>query len=163
MLLIKAFRLEEKETEMKKEYNKLHERYTEVLRSHCDLMERVKILIGSDEGLASLGGANLMSFSYNANKMLPKRNELESSNEENEVDAIYKNDALNASAPRQAWVDSDLSLEDASIIEDIEDIPRDRDRDSHSLTGIFILLVSLLLDCFKLDTTLCIIYCFALQ
>src|SRR5699024_4652931 len=41
-----------KETEMKKEYNKIHERYTELLRSHCDLMERVKIMFGSDDATA---------------------------------------------------------------------------------------------------------------
>lgn len=29
--------------------------------------------------------------------------------------------------PRQAWNDEEMSLEDASIIEDVEDIPRDRD------------------------------------
>lgn len=41
-------RMEEKESELKKEYNKLHERYTELMRSHMDYMERAKILIGTD-------------------------------------------------------------------------------------------------------------------
>src|SRR6218665_3118793 len=41
-------RLEEKESELRKEYNKLHERNTELLRSHCDLMERFKIMFGAD-------------------------------------------------------------------------------------------------------------------
>ncbi|KAK3577050.1 hypothetical protein CHS0354_003132 [Potamilus streckersoni] len=41
-------RLEEKEADMKKEYNKLHERYTELMRTHMDYMERAKILMGTD-------------------------------------------------------------------------------------------------------------------
>ncbi|ESP04395.1 hypothetical protein LOTGIDRAFT_170786 [Lottia gigantea] len=48
-------RLEEKESEMKKEYNKLHERYTELFKTHMDYMERTKILMGTDK-LAELTG-----------------------------------------------------------------------------------------------------------
>ncbi|KAF4529601.1 hypothetical protein B566_EDAN017931, partial [Ephemera danica] len=51
-----VFRLEEKEGEMKKEYSKLHERYTELFKTHVDYMERTKILLGTDR-LESLGGA----------------------------------------------------------------------------------------------------------
>lgn len=43
-----ASRLEEKESEMKKEYAKLHERYTELFKTHMDYIERTKILFGSD-------------------------------------------------------------------------------------------------------------------
>ncbi|XP_071087270.1 C-Jun-amino-terminal kinase-interacting protein 4-like isoform X4 [Haliotis cracherodii] len=48
-------RLEEKESEMKKEYNKLHERYTELFKTHMDYMERTKILMGTDK-LSELTG-----------------------------------------------------------------------------------------------------------
>lgn len=41
-------RLEEKENEMKKEYSKLHDRYTELFKTHMDYMERTKILMGTD-------------------------------------------------------------------------------------------------------------------
>jgi hypothetical protein len=41
-------RLEDKEGEMKKEYAKLHERYTELFKTHIDYMERTKILMGTD-------------------------------------------------------------------------------------------------------------------
>uniref|UniRef100_T1IY26 C-Jun-amino-terminal kinase-interacting protein 4 n=1 Tax=Strigamia maritima TaxID=126957 RepID=T1IY26_STRMM len=41
-------RLEEKEGEMKKEYNKLHDRYTELFKTHMDYIERTKILYGAD-------------------------------------------------------------------------------------------------------------------
>ncbi|PSN35217.1 hypothetical protein C0J52_16889 [Blattella germanica] len=44
-------RLEEKEQEQKREYTKLHERYTELFKTHMDYMERTKILMGSAERL----------------------------------------------------------------------------------------------------------------
>ena len=53
-------RLDEKENEMKKEYNKLHERYTELFKTHMDHMERTKLLIGADRimdtGVSPKGG-----------------------------------------------------------------------------------------------------------
>ncbi|KRK01415.1 uncharacterized protein Dyak_GE20382, isoform L [Drosophila yakuba] len=42
-----ASRLEEREADLKKEYNKLHERYTELFKNHVDYMERTKMLMGS--------------------------------------------------------------------------------------------------------------------
>lgn len=42
-----ANRLEERETELKKEYNKLHERYSELFKTHVDYMERSKLLMGN--------------------------------------------------------------------------------------------------------------------
>ncbi|XP_035206042.1 C-Jun-amino-terminal kinase-interacting protein 4-like isoform X2 [Stegodyphus dumicola] len=44
-----ASRLEEKDSEMKKEYAILHERYTELFKTHMDYMERTKILFGPDK------------------------------------------------------------------------------------------------------------------
>ncbi|XP_037086656.1 LOW QUALITY PROTEIN: JNK-interacting protein 3-like [Pollicipes pollicipes] len=41
-------RLEEKEDTMRKEYAKLHDRYTELFKTHMDYMERTKILMGTD-------------------------------------------------------------------------------------------------------------------
>jgi chemotaxis regulatin CheY-phosphate phosphatase CheZ len=38
-------RLEDKETEMKKEYSKLHERYTDLFKTHIDYTERSKVSI----------------------------------------------------------------------------------------------------------------------
>lgn len=40
-------RLEEREGELKKEYNKLHERYTELFKTHVDYMERTKMIMGN--------------------------------------------------------------------------------------------------------------------
>ncbi|CAF0875572.1 unnamed protein product [Didymodactylos carnosus] len=42
-------RLEEKESEMKQEYKRLHDRYCELFKAHCDYMERTKILYGTDK------------------------------------------------------------------------------------------------------------------
>lgn len=43
------FRLEEKESEMKKEYTKLHERYTELFKTHVDYMDRTKLLLSTND------------------------------------------------------------------------------------------------------------------
>lgn len=50
-LFFVVYRLEEKEQEQKREYAKLHERYTELFKTHMDYMERTKILMGSAERL----------------------------------------------------------------------------------------------------------------
>lgn len=42
-----ANRLEEREGETKKEYAKLHDRYTELFKTHVDYMERTKLLMSS--------------------------------------------------------------------------------------------------------------------
>ncbi|OQR68546.1 JNK-interacting protein 3-like [Tropilaelaps mercedesae] len=44
-----ACRLEDKENEMKKEYAKLHERYTELFKTHFDYVEKTKILFGASQ------------------------------------------------------------------------------------------------------------------
>lgn len=44
-------RLEEKEAELKREYSRLHDRYTELFKTHVDYMERTKMLVGSTERL----------------------------------------------------------------------------------------------------------------
>ncbi|XP_063708151.1 JNK-interacting protein 3 [Culicoides brevitarsis] len=49
-----ANRLEERETELKKEYNKLHDRYSELFKTHVDYMERSKLLIGNNSQLNSI-------------------------------------------------------------------------------------------------------------
>jgi hypothetical protein len=60
-------RLEEKETEMKKEYAKLHDRYTELFKTHMDYMERTKILMGTDRlenfGVGGMKKMNVMTRS----------------------------------------------------------------------------------------------------
>uniref|UniRef100_A0A8D8Y727 JNK-interacting protein 3 n=1 Tax=Cacopsylla melanoneura TaxID=428564 RepID=A0A8D8Y727_9HEMI len=42
-----VYRLEEKEAELKKEYSILHERYTELLKTHMEYIERTKLMMGS--------------------------------------------------------------------------------------------------------------------
>ncbi|XP_075229988.1 JNK-interacting protein syd isoform X4 [Lycorma delicatula] len=50
-----VYRLEEKEQEMKREYAKLHERYTELFKTHMDYMERTKILMGTADRMDGPG------------------------------------------------------------------------------------------------------------
>ncbi|KDR19135.1 JNK-interacting protein 3 isoform X3 [Zootermopsis nevadensis] len=52
-------RLEEKEQEQKREYAKLHERYTELFKTHMDYMERVKIIMGNTERLEGVARGRL--------------------------------------------------------------------------------------------------------
>lgn len=44
-----AGRLEEREAELKKEYAKLHERYTDLFKTHMDYMERTKLLLSGGQ------------------------------------------------------------------------------------------------------------------
>ncbi|KAK4308658.1 hypothetical protein Pmani_019656 [Petrolisthes manimaculis] len=55
-----ANRMEDKSEELKREYSKLHERYTELFKTHMDYLERTKILMGTDrldQLLPGQGGA----------------------------------------------------------------------------------------------------------
>lgn len=141
-------RLEEKENELKVENTKLHSRYNELLRSHCDLMERTKILMTNDDQPMSLGPQSL-GFSANLKPIPAKKTDLDSYSCQmgETLEANQRGLSSTNLIPRQAWVDADLSLEDASIIEDIDDIPRDRerfvdrDRDTQSITGKIVVLI----------------------
>ena len=42
-------RLEEKESDSKKEYTKLHERYSELFKTHLDYMEKTKSMLGAEK------------------------------------------------------------------------------------------------------------------
>ncbi|KAK0094146.1 hypothetical protein PV326_011729 [Microctonus aethiopoides] len=53
---ISIVRLEEKEAELKREYTRLHDRYTELFKTHVDYMERTKMLVGSTERLENTTG-----------------------------------------------------------------------------------------------------------
>ncbi|XP_050703532.1 C-Jun-amino-terminal kinase-interacting protein 4-like isoform X5 [Eriocheir sinensis] len=69
-----ATRMEDKSEEIKKEYGKLHDRYTELFKTHMDYMERTKILMGTDR-LDQLGGARgrIPGFSLGNLNSLPYR------------------------------------------------------------------------------------------
>ena len=62
-------RLEDKEAEMKKDYTKLHERYTDLFKTHMDYMERSKNMLGPDrmEQLVNMGSnrARIPNMSLN--------------------------------------------------------------------------------------------------
>ena len=58
---ISVTRLEDKESEMKKEYGKLHDRYSELFKTHLDYMERTKSVLGP-ERLDALQVWSLLQF-----------------------------------------------------------------------------------------------------
>ncbi|XP_060809868.1 JNK-interacting protein 3 isoform X2 [Amyelois transitella] len=70
-----ASRLEERENELKKEYAKLHERYTELFKTHMDYMERTKLLLSTASersevrgrlGLNPIGRSSPISFGFSS-------------------------------------------------------------------------------------------------
>ena len=70
-----VFRLEEKENEMRKEYTKVHDRYTELLKVHMDHVERTRGLLGTDRlegvGLTSKH-TGMHSWNLNVNLTPPQ-------------------------------------------------------------------------------------------
>ncbi|CAF0757257.1 unnamed protein product [Adineta ricciae] len=82
-------RLEEKENEMKTEYKRLHERYCELFKAHCDYMERTKILYGTDR-VDQLSSTNSASRSR-GNLQLP----LTSQSQSTDKKQLSPNDSIN--------------------------------------------------------------------
>lgn len=64
-----ASRLEERESELKKEYAKLHDRYTELFKTHVDYMERTKLLMGSTH--SQLNSTNSERLDMNRSRLHP--------------------------------------------------------------------------------------------
>lgn len=63
-----VFRLEEKENEMRKEFSKVHDRYTELLKVHMDHVERTRGLLGADRmESVGLSSRQPMMNSWNLN------------------------------------------------------------------------------------------------
>ena len=49
LFFLSVSRLEEKECDNKKEYTKLHERYSELFKTHLDYMEKTKSILGAEK------------------------------------------------------------------------------------------------------------------
>lgn len=64
-----ASRLEEREGDLKKEYAKLHDRYTELFKTHVDYMERTKLLMGSTH--SQLNSTNSERLELNRTRLHP--------------------------------------------------------------------------------------------
>lgn len=64
-----ASRLEEREGDLKKEYAKLHDRYTELFKTHVDYMERTKLLMGSTH--SQLNSTNSERIELNRTRLHP--------------------------------------------------------------------------------------------
>lgn len=67
-VLCAVFRLEEKENEMRKEFTKVHDRYTELLKVHMDHVERTRAVLGTERlDSAALGSRASGTHSWNLN------------------------------------------------------------------------------------------------
>lgn len=113
-----ATRFEEKEAERKREYNKLHDRYTELLKSHCDVVERVRHLVGNSEA-AHLSSINVPHQMVASSSDLI--NDLQSLNKLNlrheDVDFPEKSTSMRTKDTLKSWnADTELTLEDASLV-----------------------------------------------
>lgn len=115
-----ATRFEEKEAERKKEYNKLHDRYTDLLKSHCDVVERVRHLLGNSE-VAQLSSINVpqqmvvsssdLTISelqtHHLNKLKYKQDDTE----------LERATTMKNRETLKSWnAETELTLEDASLV-----------------------------------------------
>lgn len=110
-----ASRLEEKESEMKAEYSKLHERYTELFKTHMDYMERTKILFGTDR-LEQLTSRSKQSM----NLSQLKHGSLMTSIESGESPVKSMNTPVDFHSPSSSGQDTDVSLSLKSEIQSQE-------------------------------------------
>ncbi|XP_046910833.1 JNK-interacting protein syd isoform X3 [Dermatophagoides farinae] len=150
-------RLEEKESEMKKEYSKLHERYNELRRSHFDLMERVKIILGTDmdnkdqslkeppnfSNLSGVFRTNLQKFVSNEDNM--ENYDLSGMSTmtprvDDDDSFIHSNNSFVTSAGTSSlsnrqdrWIETEMSYDDTTtIIEDVEELQKDNNKDKNN-------------------------------
>lgn len=114
-----ASRFEEKEAERKREYNKLHDRYTELLRSHCDVVERVRHLVGNNE-VANLSSINVPQHMVASSSDLTM-SDLQTLNKlklrHDEADFAASAATTKSKETLKSWTaDTELALEDASLV-----------------------------------------------
>lgn len=133
-----AIRFEEKEAERKKEYNKLHDRYTELLKSHCDVVERVRHLVGNAE-VSNLSSINVPQ------QMVASSSDLTTTDlqthhlskvklKPDEVD-LDRGTTTRTRDTLKSWnAETELTLEDASlvVIEDMLEPHKAADGSSHN-------------------------------
>lgn len=119
-----AARFEEKDIERKAEYSKLHDRYTELLKSHCDVVERVRHLVNNDSSEAT----NLTSINVPSNLVQchsdltlsepPAYSLTKARGKSNDAD-LDSNSVMRRdfSSSTKSWnADTELTLEDTSLV-----------------------------------------------
>lgn len=110
-----ATRFEEKETERKREYNKLHDRYTELLKSHCDIVERFRNLAGSGE-IANLHVPHQMVASSSESTVGELQTQPLTKLELVQDDEFQDKSAHSVKTLKSWNPDTELTLEDASLV-----------------------------------------------
>lgn len=113
----------------------MHDRYTELLKSHCDVVERVRHLVGNSEA-ANLGGINVTqhmvasSSDLTTSDLQPQHLNKLKVKSEDAIDASERHTITRTRETLKSWnADTELTLEDASLVV-IEDM-----LDSHSKAG----------------------------
>jgi len=112
-------RLEDEKNELKSEFNNLHHRNNELLRSYLDLMERVKILIGSDD-VTNLTNLNLSEIRKNVANVLDENLNDVTAGSRSQLDTLKPNQTINSNYNLNELMsmegcDDNASLNDVSI------------------------------------------------
>ena len=110
--------MEEKDEEMKNEYNQLSAKYSELLESHCDLVRRVKIILGYEEddfcGKSNSSGPNsFLEFSAQRDEIDHITDQSEQENQQTTV-GVYRFSSSNC--PQITWSDHSFSPKSARLI-----------------------------------------------
>lgn len=113
----------------------MHDRYTELLKSHCDVVERVRHLVGNSEA-ANLGSINVTqhmiasSSDLTTSDLQPQHLNKLKVKSEDAIDTSERHTITRTRETLKSWnADTELTLEDASLVV-IEDM-----LDSHSKAG----------------------------
>ena len=116
-------RLEEKEIEMKREYTKLHDRYNELFKTHCDYMERNKILYGGgddeDEATTTISVRKSESLKRQLNKQQPVDEFLKNKTIKNAISSDMINQLANSNR-------NEISSVITNLLQEIEQQQNDK-------------------------------------
>lgn len=102
-------RLEDEKNEIKSEFNNLHHRNNELLRSYWDLMERVKLLIGSDD-VSNLASLNLNEIRKNVANVLDEN-----------LNDVTAGRNIQLEKPSQTAINSNYNLNELMSMENMDD------------------------------------------
>ena len=143
-MFVLVSRLEDKETEMKREYSKLHDRYTELFKTHIDYMERTKILMGTDR----LENFGMPATKRMNNIMTRSAGPVSIGFSSLENNSILKsiaspNDGINSmvTSPAGIRTSSSVNIQEEMTMDDITDNQPDQAQNGSSVEGIYLLLL----------------------
>lgn len=125
-------RLEDEKNELKNEFNNLHHRNNELRRSYFDLMERVKILVGTED-VSNFANLNLSEIRKNVANVLDEN--LNDVTEHNSQYVKIHNQTIENSNYN---LNELMSMEDNSSLNDVSLAEEIKQADNTSLVGPFV-------------------------